>query len=357
MPTHPKRLITLWCFGLIVGTAVIAATSPLFVRSYLPEQRDPVRGRYVPVAGSEYRWRSEGYATTKIGAHGMPGRVDVGQPVPDSIRVALWGDSQAEGVCVGDDDKLFAQIQRIGRAAGRSIEVLPFARSGEDATDWLAQMPSVERALAIDLHVLVVAELPDLLAVDQPSLDRERSERDVAFQSAIASRVPAFAIQAIRQLLRDADDKPRRWRFSLGPVVKPEPAVAVAAFASRAKWTRVMQTVRSTSDRPIIIAYAPRSPKISAGNIDLTDPWGEQFQTMERAAANAAVGVVDTSDALGDAAREGRWPHGFDNGQIGSGHLNAIGYRVIAEQICPAIIAWFDRGPGASAPRLMNHPG
>ncbi len=348
-----KRLIIRWCAGVMVGTAVIALSSPLFVRSYLPEQFDSVRGRYVPVPGSRYRWRSEGYATTKIGAHGMPGRARVPQPAPDSIRVALWGDSQAEGVCLGDGDKLFAQIQRVADAAGQSIDVLPFARSGEDAADWLAQMPGVERELAIDVHLLVVADLPDLLVLDQPSGQIEpieQGDREVESRSAIASRVPAFAIQAVRQLLRDANDQPRRWRFSVGPVARPVPdPVALkprgvpAARASRATWMRVMGTVRRTSDRPIIIAYAPKSPQISGGNIELTDPWNEPFQTMERAAVAQALVVVDVSDALGDAARAGRWPHGFDNGQIGSGHLNAVGYQMIAAQVCPAIIASWDR--------------
>ena len=341
----PQRLIMRWCAGLLVGTALIAVSSPLFVRSYLPEQFDDVRGRYVPVPGSRYRWRSEGYATTKISAHGMPGRDAVPQPSPDSIRVALWGDSQAEGVCLADADKLFAQIQRAADAAGQSIDVLPFARSGEDAADWLAQMPGVERELSIDVHLLVVADLPDLLALEQPSVPIERGDREVEFRSAIASRVPAFAIQAVRQLLRDADDQPRRWRFSVGPVARPapEPLGGAAELASRATWTRVMGTVRRTSERPIIIAYAPKAPRISGGNVELNDPWNEPFQAMERAAVAQTLVVVDTSDALGDAARQGRWPYGFDNGQIGSGHLNAFGYQVIAAQVCPAIIASVDR--------------
>ena len=116
-----RQLIIRWIGGSLVGTLIIALTSPLFVRSYLPLQLDPVRGVYTMTPERLFRWRSEGYADTHIGPQGMPGRRSL--PNDDrKLRVALWGDSQAEGVCVDDGQKLFAQMEQIKPTA---LSVLP----------------------------------------------------------------------------------------------------------------------------------------------------------------------------------------------------------------------------------------
>ncbi len=333
-----SRLVVKWFAGLLLGTLIIAVTSPLFVRSYLPQDLDPVRECYVPVSGRDYRWRSEGYATTAIGEHGMPGRRQVPPTDPGSARVALWGDSQAEGVCVSDQEKLFAQLQRAAAADGKPMTVLPFARSGENASHWLTQMPSVEDRLEIDVHVWVIVDLPDLLAAANAPLHSPMYEQRIRSQSKIAAIVPAFLIQAARHLLTDEEGNQRRLRFSVGPAKREQPDKSLEeAVDWNAVWQTTMKTIRDVSDRPIVIGYAPRSPHISGGKIVLHDSQDEQFVYLERAAVAAGLLVVDTRDALADAARDGRWPHGFHNGQIGDGHLNAVGNQVIAEMLSKAV--------------------
>lgn len=337
-----KRLIVCWIAGLLLGTVIVGATSPLFVRSYLPQQLDPVRRQYVPSPGLNYRWRSEGYATTLIGQHGMPGRERTPPEDSDSFRVALWGDSQAEGVCVPDRQKLFEQIQRAAEANGGPVDVLPFARSGDDASNWLAQMRPVERDLDIDMHLLLIVELSDLWAAATAPPPSPANEQTIQSNSRIAATVPAFLIQAARHLLTDADGGRRALRFSIGPVknvflpdLRSEKGIEQSE--GNATWADVIEAVRSAAGKPVVIVYVPRSPHISAGKIVLHDGQDEQFQAMERAAIAAGLMVIDTRDALGDAAREGNWPHGFHNGQIGDGHLNSVGYQVIAKKIANAV--------------------
>jgi hypothetical protein len=328
-----KKLSGRWLVGLLVGTAIVAFTSPLFVRSYLPKRLDSVRGEYVPVSGLRYRWRSEGYASTWIGQHGMPGRREVPPKQAGVSRVALWGDSQAEGICLPDDQKLFAQIEKTAESAGQRIEVLPLARSGDDASHCLAQIPAVERSLRVDAHLLMIFELRDLVrAIDGPSrlVDNGQVLRD---RSKIAGRLPAFVIHAVRNLVTDPDGGRRKLRFTIGPTRRQQRARAeIPAEQSgwAAIWPAAMARIRAVSKQPILIVYAPRSPHISGGKIVLHDWQDEQFQSMERAARKAGVSVVDARAALADAARQGRWPHGFHNGQIGDGHLNAVGNEVIA---------------------------
>ena len=75
-----RSLLFRWIIGGIFGTAIVAITAPLFVRSYLPRPLDPVRGVTTMAPGRTFRWRSEGWANTHIGPHGMPGRRELPEP-------------------------------------------------------------------------------------------------------------------------------------------------------------------------------------------------------------------------------------------------------------------------------------
>jgi lysophospholipase L1-like esterase len=334
MNLKTRRLIATWIVGSIAGTVVVAITSPLFVRSYVPLHIDSLRGVWTYDEGHRFRWRSEGYATTWIGPHGMPGRTELPPDSPETTRVALWGDSQAEGVCVPDHQKLFAQAERIARAAGRPITFLPLARSGEDVAHWLTQFRSLERRLGVDLHILVIVDLPDLLSASNAPLQFSDTGT-VLNRSTIASSIPAFLIQAVRYLVTDADDNPRRLRFSVGPV-ESEP---VGRFVTEQEidWTDVCRAIRATTDRPVVILYAPNSPHLAAGKIVLPDPHSKQFERMKQAAESEGLAVVDMSEPFRESALDNGWPHGFHNGQIGSGHLNGVGYQVIAGRLVPTI--------------------
>jgi hypothetical protein len=327
-------LIAKWAIGLVAGTLIIALTSPWFVRSYLPDDFCAERKSFVPVSG-DYRWRSEGYATTKIGPYGMPGRTELRPKSDDVMRIALWGDSQAEGVCVRDNEKLFAQIQR---SANYPVEVLPLARSGQSAVDWLSQMPVVEQELQVDAHLMLIVDLPDLSTVDLASHQPD----SVQSNSKIAANLPAFVIQAGRYLLHDSDGYRRHLRFSVGPEnaatdsslsLRESRPLRAGEGRAETSWKSDLHEIRCASELPILIAYAPKSPSISSGIVQWDNPHVEEFHGMRQAAEEAGITVIDTTSALRESARAGHWPHGFHNGQFGTGHLNTIGNEVIAAEI------------------------
>lgn len=331
MPNAPTRLIVRWLLGTLVGTLVVAVTSPLFVRSYLPLQVDGMRGVWTLPAGRTYRWRSEGYANTAIGPFGMPGRTSL--PAPQTTRVALWGDSQAEGVCIKDDQKLFAQIQRAGRD---KFAVLPLARSGEDASVWLTQMPAMEAELSVDIHVLLIVDLPDLLAAPLAPLPRPDEQTGQA-KASLASTLPAFVIQGARNVLTEADETtPRRLRFSIGPVAVSDEGPSDLMPPQR-DWSAVATVIRRTTRLPVLIVYAPLSPQVIGGAAMMEDPAREDFLAMQMAANDSGITVVDMSGPLSESVKAGVWPHGFQNGVIGAGHLNADGYRIIATEVAAVI--------------------
>ena len=298
----------------------------MFVRSYLPQMLDQVRGVRVLQPGGRYRWRSEGYATSSIGPHGMVGRTDLPSPKAGQTRVALWGDSQAECVCLPDDQKLCKQIERASEGLASQCVVFPFARSGDDSSDWTFQMPRVENEFGIDVHCVLVTELSDLYLANAAGLPEQEPAR---IMSSVMSYVPAFAIQAVRNLLTEPDGSDRQLRFGIGPVASSGPKSGSAK--GLIDWGALVRAVQSSATKPILLVYAPRVPHISGGRKHLVDPSAADWQAIERASAEASIETVDVSDLLGQRAREGRWPHGFHNGHIGQGHLNAVGCEAIAE--------------------------
>jgi hypothetical protein len=343
-PTAP-RLFAIWIVGTLLGTAVIGITSPLLVRSYAPLHADTVRGVWTLPPGHTYRWRGEGYADTQIGPLGMPGKRSLGDRDDQVFAVALWGDSQAEGVCVSDDEKIFAQAQKLsaGRPSpNRRLSVYPLARSGEDAADWVTQMPVVERELSIDMHVLLIVDLPDLIAASEAPVPAP-SDADVEqANAALAARLPAFVIQAARRLLTESDDVTRRrLRFSIGPVDTDSPTSANLTSANRTArpidWSAATEALRRASKRPIVILYAPQLPRIIEGRVIVDDPADAQYAAMKLAAEASGLIVIDTREQLRRSARQGRWPHGFHNGYIGQGHLNAVGNSVVAAHLIRSI--------------------
>lgn len=331
------RFLVRWMLGAAIGTAIIGFTSPLFVRSYLTQSIDPVRQVLVLPQGADYRWRSEGYATTHIGPLGMPGKPTLAPPRQAVTRIALWGDSQVEGLAVADDQKLFAQIE--SQSGGR-FDVLPLARSGDDARDWMQQFPRVEFELGIDLHAIVVADLPDLLAASlpQPLASTHHSNIDANRSRNLRVQLPAFVIQAARNLLTEADGTQlKSLRFSVGPIRKAAPTKAKSLTPTLADWTRAMEVLQDSADKPIVIVYVPPSPYILAGQAYFDDPALKQFRLLRAAAESISISVVNVHSRMKELARGGRWPHGFHNGYIGAGHLNADGYSIIATELVDSI--------------------
>ncbi len=61
------------------------------------------------------------------------------------------------------------------------------------------------------------------------------------------------------------------------------------------------------------------------------------FDAMTSVAQTLGIHVVDARPDLLAAAERGEWPHGFHNGQIGVGHLNATGYALLASRLVDAV--------------------
>ncbi len=342
MPSTLTRVVLRWGLGVSVGTILVALTSPLFIRSYLPTPVNSIRNVWTLQPGSTYRWRSEGYASTHIGPLGMPGvrSMDAGSE-SRLARFALWGDSQAEGVSVPDDAKIFAVAERLTAEQGNPIHVYPLARSGDDARDWLTQMPNVESHLKLAGHILLVVDLPDLAVAIEPTKTNSRGE----FEQSITKLLPAFVIHGIRNLAFEQDgSQPRSLRLSIGPVapstnilVLPDKEQVVNTTVASDIWTDVFATIRNRTSLPVIVLYAPPVPVIMQGKVRIDDGNEVVLPEIREAAMQSDITWVDLREPLTKSSLAGKWPRGFHNGQFGVGHLNELGNEIVARSLVDVV--------------------
>ena len=263
----------------------------------------------------------------------MPGKTVVFSNASD--RVALWGDSQAEGVSVRDHEKIFAIAESIGPTG---FEVFPLAQSGDDASDWLPQFSWAERTLHVDTHVVLLTELSDLAAITRAAPRTTKHSLDW-----VAEIVPAFVIQSARNLLMDPSGQTvRSIRFSPGRVGKrhqDDTREIKPPLAGQAKedWGGASTKLLDATEHPVILIYAPRIPLIAGGKIQLVDPEAKRFGDLKAACELRGITVVDLSDEFRLSAASGRYPHGFHNGVFGSGHLNQTGNRIVAQAMVDGV--------------------
>lgn len=339
-----RQLFARWILGGIGGTLLVWATSPLFVSSIQVLQFNATRGAYVHPPGSKIRWRSEGYATTQIGPAGMPGQTASPTAPSTQTRIALWGDSQLEGVCVADTEKIFYLAGEIAGSVPqlRAPQFLPLARSGETIVEWYRQMPAVEQAFDPAAHVIVLTELSDLEPAvywDDAGPGAASPLATPAWRLWLARQRPDFLSRAARNLIRDPlSGGVRKLRFAVGPVQPPEPPLPDPPLGVD-QWRSMLARLQQRAGRPVLIVYAPQIPAIVGGRVVTEDPHDAGFENLLAASADSPVRVIDVRPDLIAAADEGAFPHGFHNGRPGVGHLNERGNRIVAEAICTGLAA------------------
>lgn len=357
-----------WAIAFLTTWTLVWLSGPLHVDSILVRVFDPELGVNTLRPGDVIRWRSEGWAETRIGPHGLPGwrpKHPDRQSDPNRRRVVIWGDSQVEGVCLPDPMKIHNQAIRLAADDhALALDCLPLGRSGADARDWQDLTAAADSLWRPDLHVWVVTELSDLtaLAAAEETTPYRRwtagSPGWVKFAAALRAEA-AFA--AAKRLFYDPETGGRRrLDFSLGPrprsvgvppttaesVAEPEYEAGVAGgtasdrepFDDRFALVvdQVVSEVESVANElggRLALVYAPAVPSLGAG-VDSGDRDAVAFARLRGRLVAAGIAVVDVRDdfrALWD--QETEFPRGFHNGMPAAGHLNEAGNRLVARSI------------------------
>lgn len=365
-PLSTSRLIWRWAAGLLGAWVLTWLAGPWIVDSIMVRVEDPDLRLVTLREGDMIRWRSEGWARTKVGPYGLPGW----QPNGAAERLVLWGDSQVEGLCVNDDEKIGHQLVSMAQQdLKRTIECIPFGRSGTDSIDWMNQLAVVDQHWRPALHVWIVAELSDLqclAAGEQASRTPSRWKKPSNRWIAVAEDWRAeTAFHAARRLLLDpTTGQLRSLRWSLGPIRTPKvsPATpqadvvspgAANADVAATKQSRpdpaamvadlISQVNESLNDR-LVVLYVPAVPRFAA-DIAMTHPDDAAWERLASELAEREVRVVDCRTRFREHwEQHGTLTRGFHNGTPSYGHLNATGNRLI----CEAIIDEIRDAPGGA---------
>lgn len=352
-------MIKNWIVGLVGAALLGYCGGRPFVDSILVRDLDAELGMVTFRPGQTIRWRSEGGADTLVGPHGLPGW----EPNGAEYRIVLWGDSQVEGLCVADRDKLHQQVidQVAWYDSGLpfTCDCLPLGRSGTDARDWRDGMPAADRLWNPKLHVWVVTDLEDLTALGQPDLPRNTtwsapSSRWIRLAQRLRAEVP---VAIVRKRLRDPDGG--GWRtldFSVGPrgtaapTAFESPALATEAdgLAANESLTgdeaaidtatiAAVEAVASEYAGRLLLVYAPATPRIHNGWLP-DHPDDARFESIFRRLAAGGIEVLDLRPDFRQLWDRYRIPaRGFHNGTPGLGHLNPAGNGLIARRIVAAL--------------------
>lgn len=354
-------LLGRWAVGILGSWLLVWLAGPLVLNTILVRVSDPDLEVNTLRPGDLIRWRSEGWGNTRTGPHGLPGW----SPRPAAHRVILWGDSQVEGHCVNDPEKISNQVIALADAqTGLSLDCLPLGRSGADARDWRDLAPEADALWEPRLHLWVVTDLSDLMALapQQGLAPYHRWTMESPRWVKLAAALRAEALFAAgKRLFRDPSTGGlRQLQFGIGPRSGPpegvkqpwEPppgsqqaagqpqdrnGVSPSPLALAQLVAGEVALVADQLDGRLAILYAPAVPTL-ARPLATAHRDDAMFALLRDALRDQAIEVVDVRDdfiALWHSQR--RLPRGFHNGQPGYGHLNAEGNRVVAKHVVSLI--------------------
>ncbi len=344
---HEVRfLLVRWTTGIFLGTLLVWASSPFFVSSMNCYRWDDATETYVLRPGM-FRFRSEGFATTRMGLHGFAG-VEI-EDFSKKPNVIVWGDSQVQGLCVSDDEKIVNQAAL--KDPARSY--LPLAKAGDSVIDWYSAMPAVDRSFSAEHHFILLTHLNDMFPDGrdfQPfpgyslrerrqtkGVEPSRNGMKIMFADADLEFILAAAINVF---FESKSTTLRKLRFSIGPVPVREPQTEqrLPPEALYESWKLLLNDMKSRVNGALTFIYSPEVPVVDAGRIVLADPENESFELFSQAAKACGVKVIDLRPALtAYYQKTGRFPRGFNNGKVGRGHLNHDGNDMIAQAIVDAV--------------------
>lgn len=269
--------------GLLLAEIVLRVVGFTYPVFYTTDER---RG-YALRAGMEGWYRKEGEAFVRINSAGLRDREHAREKPPDTLRVAVLGDSYAEALQVPVEEAFWAVLEReLGACAqfgGRKIEVINFGVSGYGTAQELITLREHVWQYAPDIVLLAITTNNDIV-------DNSRALKKT-------DEIPYYLLQDGRLTLDDSFLQTRAFRLRN------------SALNRTGRWirdnSRVIQAIHR-AQAVIKVRLAERraatsaaQPKTAAGRPPAAP--GPVQRTTEGAspADNATTTAAATSEELG----------------------------------------------------------
>lgn len=358
-----------WLFAGILSLGVIWGVTAFFTENLYPRNWSPELERNVPVTGSYFQKRTEGWATTRFGEFGLPG---ISGPLPREVpKVLIWGDSFVQGFHVPDEDKLANRLTGLieGDPELKRIQGLATAQNGWSVADFVFHIPHYEEALGNPaLHVIHLHTLEDIypdrnpehrlsLFLSEPELHFERYDNEFreleepvressSEKMLMAARAQFFARTGGRLL---SSLRGQGLRFHLGRQRRgshgEEEGIAgwsdlldpdwVDSEPPREAWRFALDRLYESAEAPVLVVYVPVTPTLFRGQVSTRNPEEKLIPSFSEVCDRSGVHFVSAERSFLEYWKSsgGEFPHGFSNSRPWEGHYNREGHRLVAEVI------------------------
>ena len=346
---------------------------------------DPLLWSYDDVTGSKLRagaqgWqRKEGRAFVQIGADGLPGREHSRTKPPNTTRVAILGGSMAEAFQV-PIEKTFAsvlerELQSCRAFPDRDIEVLNFGVSGYGTAQEFLTFQARAAAYSPDLTVLAFTpafdvrnnskeleplRLSPFFTIEDKKLVLDNSfltnPEYLSFKTNFEERSVLFDLRTFQFVRRLKMVLQQRKGGKAGAEGGSAAALGqdgsgflpptTEAWASAWQVTeRLIAAMRNevvaSGSRFVLLTIPvgiqvhpnPRVRNRFMQDLHVGDLWYPETRTLEFA-KDEQIDALALGRTLQAYAEERQiYLHGFKNTQLGSGHLNEEGHKLIGEAL------------------------
>jgi len=219
--------------------------------------------------------------------------------------------------------------------------------SGDDCADFYFGISRFENIIPeIIAHYILINDINDTLSakcdsrclfISKPQLTFVEIKRKLPFPEFQGIRKFVykynlnFLMQPIQTLVYDT-----KLRFKIGTITKNrnefirEGEDYVENFKN---WDFLLEKFKKQTTRPIIFVYFPSIPDIN-GKINFIDPNITLKNGFSATCNKHGIAFIDmTPEFVNFFKKNNKFPRGFANSSICSGHLNEFGHKLIAQKI------------------------
>jgi len=339
------KIIKNWIISFLVSFLFAWLASYIFSDSVSPKVYDQEVGRYVLASGTKVRKRSEGWAVTHVGPHGVTGvalLADLNKPA-----IAIWGDSYIEGFNVPDKAKAGALITADAEDKGVGFVGVNIGMSGQSIADYYFAIPKYEKIFNIARHYIVLPNMADALPDnDSAHLSQFVSNPELGMRFKAYRQAPHWRLKSwlhgcgldfLWDLVKDASQI--QWRFipESGQRVLEGTSLSHGSFPPNSYaevWNFLLSAMAQTTTKPITYVYCPAVPLLLRDGVQMTDAdraLAEKFASLCHERGIDFINLEKEFINLYEAS--GRFPRGFANSRPSYGHMNVDGHRILAEAI------------------------
>jgi hypothetical protein len=342
-----------WLFVSLCVTGVLWITSQFLGKSIPVYSYDKELELWVLKENSEVVQRLEGFAISCYGRYGL-NKALWARKDQFKTNIFLFGDSFIEALNVADENKPDSVLTRhLEKMLGqKKLLVWGVGESGLSVAGQIVKMSKYEKVLGKPLVYVIFTtgvendfgpEVSDSRAklVSNPEWQIVK-QPDGLFHGGGKTRdlFGRFRVNFVRDIINNLKSL-REGRLVFFRIPK-KAAFLESTSADNLNWNRrlsqstefLLTRLREQTDAPILIVYCPRLPRIQRGVVDCVDHDAADAMMLQSTACRNGIDFLNLSSVLVDAYQKQQvLCMGFQNGQLGYGHLNERGIEIVFLEI------------------------